>query len=468
MRNRNGVALVLTILLALITLWINLPIEHPQWAKQALFWQQPPEFRDLKIKQGLDLQGGTQILLEARPVAGQVVTAKDLEAAKVIVERRVNALGVTEPLVQLQGENRIIVELPGINNPDQAVQTLKSTGQLEFVEIGPADNSPYPLIRQGVYVRTTGNDRVPTPEELGKTEFPYPDVVFKTILTGRELSTAQIGLDQYGAPFISFELKGEGPKIFGDYTAAHVGDILAIVLDNVVLSAPRINSAIPEGKGVIEGRFTREEAESLAVQMRYGALPVPLEVVNRRSIGATLGEDSVRRSITAGLIGLVTVLLFMSVYYRVPGMMSALALLIFAGLNLALYKLIPITLTLPGIAGFLLSTGMAVDANILIFERMKEELRWGRSLRAALEAGFSRAWTSILDSNLSTLITCLILILFGRTFGAQSVMGFAINLGLGVLISMFTAVTVTRTFMRALFDTSAVEVLREKRWLLGV
>lgn len=468
MRNRNWVALVLIILLALITLWIDLPIEHPSWAKQALFWQQPPEFRDLKIKQGLDLQGGTQILLEAKPVVGQVVTLADLEAAKTIVERRVNALGVTEPLVQLQGENRIIVELPGINNPDQAVQTLKSTGQLEFVEIGPAESSPYPEIAQGVYVRTTGNDRVPTAEELGKTKFPYPDVVFKTILTGRELSTAQIGLDQYGAPYISFELKGDGPKIFGDYTATHVGDILAIVLDNVVLSAPRIQSAIPEGKGVIEGRFTREEAESLAVQMRYGALPVPLEVVNRRSIGATLGEDSVRRSITAGLIGLVTVLLFMSVYYRVPGLMSALALLIFAGLNLALYKLIPITLTLPGIAGFLLSTGMAVDANILIFERMKEELRWGRSLRAALEAGFNRAWTSILDANLSTLITCLILILFGRTFGAQSVMGFAINLGLGVLISMFTAVTVTRTFMRALFDTRAVEVLREKRWLLGV
>jgi len=263
-------------------------------------------------------------------------------------------------------------------------------------------------------------------------------------------------------------LTDDGAKIFADYTAQHVNDILAIVLDNVVLSAPRINSAIPDGSGEITGKFSREEAESLAVQMRYGALPVPLEVVNRRTIGATLGADSVRRSVMAGLIGLVTVLLFMVIYYRLPGSLAAIALVIYAGLNLALYKLIPVTLTLPGIAGFLLSTGMAVDANILIFERMKEEVRWGRSLKAAVEAGFSRAWTSIFDSNLSTLITCLILIMFGRTFGAQAVMGFAVNLGIGVLISMFTAVTVTRTFMRAVFESSASESLREKHWLMGV
>jgi len=369
--------------------------------------------------------------------------------------------------VQLQGENRIIVELPGINNPEQAVETLKSTGQLEFVEIGSAANPQYPEVVQGVYVRTTNNDAVPDPETLGVTPFPYPDVVFKTVMTGRELKDAFVQLDQYGAPSIGFELTAEGAKIFAEYTAQHVGDILAIVLDNVVLSAPRINSAIPEGRGEITGRFTREEAESLAVQMRYGALPVPLEVVNRRTIGATLGADSVRRSVTAGLIGLITVLLFMTIYYRLPGSLASLALLIYAGLNLALYKLIPVTLTLPGIAGFLLSTGMAVDANILIFERMKEELRWGRSLRAAVEAGFKRAWTSILDSNLSTLITCTILVLFGRTFGAQAVLGFALTLGMGVLVSMFTAVTVTRTFMRAVFDRAESEALREKRWLLG-
>ncbi len=466
MRNRNTLVLILIILLALAILWIDLPIEHGG-GKNLAFWQQPPESRSLTIKQGLDLRGGTQILLEARPTEGQTVTSADLQTAKTIVERRVNGLGVTEPLVQIQGENRIIVELPGIDNPDQAVQTLKSTGQLEFVEIGPSTNSPFPNIQEGVYVRTTNKDSVPDAAQLGTTALPYADQVFKTIMTGRDLKDAQIQLDQYGAPYLSFELTDAGAKIFGAYTAQHVGDTLAIVLDNVVLSAPNIKSAIPDGKGIIEGKFTQAEADSLAVQMRYGALPVPLEVANRRTIGATLGADSVRQSILAGLIGLSMVLLFMLVYYRLPGLLAALALLLYAGLNLALYKLIPITLTLPGIAGFLLSTGMAVDANILIFERMKEELRWGKSLSAAVEAGFNRAWTSILDSNLSTLITCLILILFGRTFGAQSVMGFAVNLGLGVLISMFTAVTVTRTLMRAVFERKSSEELRSKRWLMG-
>ncbi len=467
MRNRNTIILFLIVFLGLVALYIALPIQHPSWVKGLLVWQQPAEFRSLDFKQGLDLRGGTQVLLQAKPTSGQTVTAADMGAAKVIVDRRVNALGVTEPLVQLQGENRIIVELPGIDNPEQAVQTLKNTGQLEFVEIGPQASSPYPKVGQGVYVRTTNNDRTPTKEELGKTELPYADQVFTTVLTGRDLKNASVILDQTGKPGISFELSADGGTIFGDYTKAHIGGILAIVLDNVVLSAPVIQTAIPDGSGEITGNFTRAEAESLAVQMRYGALPVPLEVVNRRTIGATLGADSVQKSVIAGLIGLGTVLLFMLVYYRLPGLMAALALVIYALLNLAMYKLIPITLTLPGIAGFLLSTGMAVDANILIFERMKEELRWGRPLRSALEAGFSRAWTSIFDSNLSTLITCAILIMFGRTFGAQPVLGFALNLAVGVLISMFTAVTVTRTFLRAIFSGERIEALREKRWVLG-
>ena len=467
MRNRNSIVLILIILLALIALYIVLPGEHPTAVKNLLVWQQPEEYRSLEFKQGLDLRGGTQVLLQAKPTSGQRVTTEDMEAAKAIVDRRVNGLGVTEPLVQLQGENRIIVELPGVDNPDQAVQTLKNTGQLEFVEIGSSTDPTFANVQQGSYVRTSNNDRTPTKEELGKTELPYADNVFKTVMTGRELKNAAVALDQYGAPTISFELTDEGGKLFGAYTQAHVGDILAIVLDNVVLSAPRIQGAIPDGRGEITGRFTRDEADSLAVQMRYGSLPVPLDVVNRRTIGATLGADSVQKSIVAGMIGLATVLLFMVIYYRLPGTMAALALVIYALLNLAVYKLIPVTLTLPGITGFLLSTGMAVDANILIFERMKEELRWGRPLHTALEAGFSRAWTSIFDSNFSTLITCAILIMFGRTFGAQAVLGFAITLAIGVLISMFTAVVVTRTFLRAIFSGERGEALREKRWVMG-
>jgi protein-export membrane protein SecD len=461
MRDRDIVILILIIALALLAVWIDLPIDHPQWAKQALFWQ-PAEFRDLQIKEGLDLQGGTQILLQAAPAAGQTVTADDMNAAKAIVERRVNGLGVTEPTIQSQGANRIIVELPGINNPDAAVQTLKSTGQLEFVEIG----APDPQIVDGVYLRTTNSPNPPNKDTQAKITDPHPDKVYNTIMTGRELKQVGTTTDSSGAPAISFQLSDQGSQTFATYTSQNVGKILAIVLDNVVLSAPSIQTAITQGSGIIQGKFTLAEAQSLSIQMRYGALPVPLEVVDRRTIGATLGADSVRKSVTAGLIGLVAVLLFVIVQYRLPGVFAAIALIVYALLNLMIYKLVPVTLTLPGIAGFLLSIGMAVDANILIFERMKEELRWGRSVHAAFIAGFSRAWPSIRDSNLSTLISCVILWLFGRSFGAQSVSGFAINLALGVMVSMFTAVVVTRTFMTFLFERRGSEQLRESRWLL--
>jgi len=459
MRDRDIVILILVIALALLAVWIDLPIDHPQWAKQALFWQQPA---DLQIKQGLDLQGGTQILLQAAPAPGQNVTPDDMNAAKTIVERRVNGLGVTEPTIQSQGSNRIIVELPGISNPDAAVQTLKSTGQLGFVEIGDPD----PKIVDGVYLRTTNSPNPPNKVTQAKVTDPYPDKVYKTIMTGRDLKQVGTTTDSSGAPAISFQLSDQGSQTFATYTSQNVGKILAIVLDNVVLSAPSIQTAITQGSGIIQGKFTLSEAQNLTIQMRYGALPVPLEVVDRRTVGATLGADSVRKSITAGLIGLVAVLLFVIVQYRLPGVFAAIALIIYALLNLMIYKLVPVTLTLPGIAGFLLSIGMAVDANILIFERMKEELRWGRSVHAAFIAGFSRAWPSIRDSNLSTIISCIILWLFGRSFGAQTVSGFAINLALGVVISMFTAVVVTRTFMTFLFETRGSEQLRESRWLL--
>jgi protein-export membrane protein SecD len=465
MRHRNAYMLVAIIVLAVLVLAIVVPSSMPtnSGLTKLLFWQSA-KTRDLSFKQGLDLQGGTQVLLEAKPAAGQTVTADDMNAAKTIVERRVNALGLSEPLVQSQGQNRIIVELPGIADPEAAVETLRSTGQLEFVEIPDGTT-----VQQGDYIRTTNNPNAPDPKKLGTERNPYPDKTFSTIMTGAELSTAGTQLDQLGSPVITFELKPDGAKTFATYTASHIGKVLAIVLDNQVLSAPSINSAIPEGRGEITGKFTLEEAQNLAVQMKYGALPVPLEVVSRSSIGATLGADSVRKSMVAGLIGLLAVLVFMMVYYRLPGFLASLALILYALINLAIYKVVPITLTLPGIMGFLLSTGMAVDANILIFERMKEEIRWGKSMRQAVEAGFDRAWTSILDSNLSTLIICGILIIFGRTFGAQPVLGFALNLGIGVLVSMFTAVVVTRSLMRFVFErTGADEMLHERQWLMGV
>jgi preprotein translocase subunit SecD len=272
---------------------------------------------------------------------------------------------------------------------------------------------------------------------------------------------------------VAFELKSGATSDFAQHTASHKGQHLCIVLDKTIVSCPVIEDAIPDGKGIIRGRFTPAEAQSLAVKLRYGALPVPLRIETTRTVGPTLGQDSVRKSITAGAIGLSVVFLFMLFYYRFPGFLADLALAIYALLNFAIYKFgLPplfdyVTLTLPGIAGFLLSTGMAVDANILIFERMKEELRAGRSLGAAIEVGFSRAWTSIRDSNISTIITCAILFYFGSTFGASMVKGFALTLIIGVATSMFTAVTVTRTFIRFAFDVFG-SILRDKRWLLGI
>jgi protein-export membrane protein SecD len=247
-----------------------------------------------------------------------------------------------------------------------------------------------------------------------------------------------------------------------------VGGYLAIVLDGLVVSSPQIQEAITTGQGSITGDFTLDEATRLATQLRYGALPVPLTVESTSTVGPTLGRISVEQSVRAGVIGIAVVLLFMLVYYRVPGLAAALALIVFALFNFALYKLIPVTMTLPAITGFLIGVGTAVDGNILIFERLKEELRNGRRVERAVEAGFDRAWTSIRDSNLSTLIICAILYGFGTSFGAAAVRGFAVTLALGLVINLFTAVTVTRTFLHFILMPLNQDALTERRWLLGL
>ena len=465
MRERNVALLVGVIILALAAIWVDLPTNPGLHIHLG-----PINFdRDIRVHQGLDLQGGMQVLLEADLPEGQEIEAGAMDAAKVIVKNRVDALGVAEPLVQSQGERRIIVELPGVKDPELAIATIRETGLLEFVDAG---GIPLPADPNTVIQTTFGGTVAPT-EEITETStitstVPVtPEQIYSTVMTGKELETVSVALDQYGKPEIQFALKPEGTRLFGIFTSQNVGGFLCIVLDKRVISCPRIQNAITEGEARITGDFTLEAARSLAIQLRYGALPVPLRVETTRSVGPTLGQDSVQRSVRAGAIGLGIVLLFMLVYYRLPGFLAALALIIYALLNFALFKLIPVTLTLPGITGFLLSTGMAVDANILIFERMKEELRWGRSLSAAINAGFDRAWTSIRDSNLSTIITCIILYWFGSNFGASVVKGFAITLLIGVVISMFTAVTVTRTFIRFVFDVFG-ERLRDRKWLLGI
>ncbi|MEA3338181.1 MAG: protein translocase subunit SecD [Chloroflexota bacterium] len=465
MKDRSFGALLLVIIVASLALLIALPVDHPDWASNLLFWQ-PEGFRDLELKQGLDLQGGLQVLLQADSVGE--VNPDALESAMLVVENRVNGLGVSEPLVQRQGENRIIVELPGVDDPDQAISTLKGTGLLEFVAAG-RQAPPAGMILETDHVGGSVAVGTGGVETGAATLNPETGEPWHTIMTGADLKSAQVGFDNLtSAPIILFELGDSGTEIFRDFTRQHIGEVVSIVMDKQVLSSPVIQNVI-DGGGQISGQFTQEEAKGLAVQMQYGALPVPLAVIDTRAVGATLGADSVRSSITAGVIGLFVVLLFMAVYYRVPGLMADVALIIFVLINLSIFKLIPITLTLPGIAGFLLATGTAVDANILIFERMKEELRAGKPLRVAVDAGFDRAWTSILDSNLSTLITAGILFYFGGTFGASSVRGFAVTLIIGILVSMFTAVFVTRVLMKLVFGRrKSEEQFAGKAWLLGV
>lgn len=466
MRNNSTISLILVIFLVAAALYVVLPVDHPAWLERSRSTDPNARRELLDLRLGLDLRGGSQVLLEADLPEGRTLAEGDINAAKTIVENRVNGLGVAEAVVQAQGESRIIVELPGINNADQAVETIRSTGQLEFVD--PAGSQ----LGSGMIINTTNHpDAIAKAQDglasgdIDPSQIPYPDQVFNTVMTGDVLADAVAAPDQFNQWRINFTLTGDGSDQFLQYTSSHIGQPMAIVLDGRVLSAPTINGAI-SGNGEISGQFTQDEAESLAIQMRYGALPVPLTVADIRTIGASLGQDSVSRSLRAAIVGLIAVCIYMLVLYRLPGLLAVLALFSYIIFNLAFYKLLPVTLTLPGIAGFILSIGMAVDANILIFERMKEELRNGRSVRAAVETGFTRAWPAIWDSNLSTLITCIVLFWFGNTFGASTVKGFAITLSAGVLLSMGSAVLVTRTFMRS-FLVGAGQKLLESRSLLN-
>lgn len=413
--------------------------------------------RDFNTRLGLDLVGGVQALLEADVPATTTVTQENMRTARAIVENRVNGLGVSEAVVQQAGDRRILVELPGETDPEKALSTIKQTGLLEFVEMG---QNPLP---PGTKIQTdylSGGEAQPTasPTETGSssvitpTNPTQPETVYHTVMTGAALASVNVTRSQAGQYEVAFTLTSEGSKTFGEYTSAHVGDYLAIVLDKTVISAPRIDSAITEGRGVIQGNFTPQSANDLAIQLRYGSLPIPLKVVTSQTVGPTLGQDSLRKSLIAGSIGLSVVMLFMGLYYRLPGVVADVALLIYALITFALFKLIPVTLTLPGIAGFVLSLGVAVDANILIFERLKEELRAGRTLSQAIDLGWDRAWPSIRDSNLSTLITSGILYWFGSTFGASIVKGFSLTLAIGVIVSMFTAIIVTRTLLHLVLD----------------
>jgi preprotein translocase subunit SecD len=281
-------------------------------------------------------------------------------------------------------------------------------------------------------------------------------------MTGRDIRSVNVGTDTLGQPAIDFVLSPDGATVFAQHTAANVGRYLTITLDKRVISAPRIDGAIPDGQGQISGSFTAESANTLAVQLRYGSLPIPLKVVETRVIGPTLGEDSLRKSLLAGAIGLTIVVLFMGIYYRLPGITADVSILLYAVILFAVFKLLGVTLTLPGIAGIMLSTGSALDANILVFERLKEELRGGRVLRQAFDQAWSRAWPSIRDSNIAALITAAILFWFGNTFGATIVKGFSLTLAIGVVISLFSSLYITRTLLALALD--AFKPKNYERW----
>jgi preprotein translocase subunit SecD len=381
--------------------------------------------RTVETKLGLDLEGGLRVEYQALPAGGQSPDLAALGIIRDIVERRVNGIGVSEPVVTTQGSDRIVVEMPGETDREAIEQLVGQTGRLDFVPIPPGEQPP----------------------TEGQTLDPATHPV---LFSGDQVTSATIGTDPTtGGRTVNFVLKQVGTDLFARHTADNVGEFFAITLDGKVISAPSIRSAIPNGQVVIEaggaGGFSLKEATNLVTVLRFGSLPFPITQVSAEQISATLGTEFLDRSLLAGAIGILLVLLFMIVHYRLPGAIAGFALIYYTLVVLAIFRLVPVTLTLAGIAGFVLSVGMAVDANILIFERTKEELRLGKSLPAAIEAGFSRAWNSILDSNVSSLITATILFLFGSSV----IKGFALVLIIGVLVSMFSAITVTRTILRS-------------------
>jgi protein-export membrane protein SecD len=527
--------------------------------------------RALEVRPGLDIQGGLRVLLEAE--SAQPVTSDQMDQVRTIIERRVNSLGVAEAVVQRAGQNRIIIELPGVSDPQAAIDLVQQTALLEFVDFGkpPGCTAEYPAA--GQYIRTDRQvaqglspsasatattaasatiaatattpataevtaaatiaataeatalateaataeatadattaaiprammrpaQSTPAPTEAATTEpttaptvaatseptaavtaeattaataeataeatatvaapgtksnpliNPCTGQPFRTVMTGAGLSSADAGVRSGSTDYVvDFQLAGNNEaQAFASHTAANIGKQMAIVLDGEVLSAPTIQAALTTG-GQITGGFTRDQAVALSVQLRSGALPVSLKIESTEQVGASLGAQSVEASVRAGIIGVIGVFLFMLIYYRWAGLSAVLALLLFCGINFALYKYIPVTLTLSAITGFLISIGTAVDGNILVFERMKEEIRAGRSTIKAIEIGFDRAWPSIRESNISTILIALVLYFFGGQFGASAVRGFAVTLILGLITNLFTAIVVTRTFLNVL------------------
>ncbi len=424
-------------LLALIGLaaWIDIP-QHPHISLGAFQ-------RDLNVRLGLDLQGGSHLVYRANvEEAGVDDPAESLAGVRDVIERRVNAFGVSEPVIQTNrvgDEFRVIVELAGVHDTQQAIDLIGETPQLDFRTERPLEELSEEEIQN----------------QLNTDEGPTGDIQLfeRTDLTGKHLDRALIDFDQVtGIPSVVLEFDSEGSDLFAQITKASVGKRVAIYLDGVPISAPVVQTEITNGRAVITGGFTVDEARELARRLNAGALPVPIELIGQQTVGPTLGRLSIQQSVRAGIIGLSLVIIWMIAYYRLPGFVASVALGVYAILFLALIKLIPVTLTLAGVAGLILSVGMAVDANVLIFERFRENLRSGKTVDFSLRDGFRQAWDSIKASNISSLLTAFIL--YG--FGTSIVRGFALTFSIGILLSMFTAVTITRGFLSLLLTQKKI------------
>lgn len=423
MAKGNVYLLVLILLLFGFALWAVVPLDSERLGRQGLTL-------------GLDLKGGSHLVYEA-DLSQKDPSQSDDDAMRGVldkIERRVNAYGVTEPIIQRQGHDRILVQLPGVRDVDEAIKLIGQTAELDFREV-ELDEAGQPVLdeegrQQWIRAMAIGSDGEEK-QLTGKYLKPNASVVLQP---------------QTNEPEVAFEWNEEGAVLFEQITKRNLQKPLGIFLDDEPISAPTVQAVIKE-KGVITG-LSLEEASLLAIQLNSGSLDVPLKVIQEQDVDATLGADSIQKSLVAGGIGLALIVLFMLLYYRVSGFVATCALIVYGVVLTAIFKLVPITLTLPGIAALILSIGMAVDANVLIFERMKEELRSGRTLGAAVEVGFNRAWPAIRDSNVTTFIACIVLYWFGGTLGAFMVRGFALTLFIGVALSMFSAIIVTRTFLR--------------------
>ena len=406
------------------------------------------KLRDLSFRLGLDLQGGSSITLRAN-MKGIPQDERDsaLASAQQVIENRINFFGVTEPTVQTEKVNndyRILVEIPGVTDVNQAVSLIGKTAKLTFWE----GSGSFPTGSQSAtFATASAMLDYKSGRPIGVTgavgENPK-----ETDLNGSDLKQAAVTFDtNSGQPQVQLTFTAAGAKKFADITSNNVGKIIAIALDQQVIEAPRVSTPIVGGNAVITGGFSTQQANQLAIQLNAGALPISLSVLQQQAIGATLGKSSLQASLVAGILGFLVIIIFMIVLYGRLGVIASAALIVYSLIDLSLFRLIPITLTLAGIAGFILSVGIAVDANILIFERMKEEIRRGRTLANAIDLGFSRAWPSIRDSNVSSLITSTVLFYFGTSI----IRGFAVTLALGILVSMFSAIFVTRTFLQAFY-----------------